>query len=118
MAKHGISADSPSTTTTPISKYSTQKSYGSTPQRSVPQKYGLSATPQKMLQVPVQKIIPFVVSAAKEVNGEVGILREQSLTSVDSKMDSITSNDSDEKVAPKKDLVMQNSVRVTAQDTP
>ena len=71
-----------------------------------------------MLQFPVQKIIPFVVYPAKEVNCEVGILREQSLRSVDSKMDSITSNDSDEKVAAKKDLVMQNSVRVTAQDTP
>ena len=64
LAKYGISADSPSITTTPISKYSTQKSYGSTPYKSVPQKYGVSASPHKV-QVPVQKILPFVVSPAK-----------------------------------------------------
>ena len=61
--------------------------------------------------------MPFVVSPAKEAS-EVGILREQSLSSVDSKMESITSNDSDEKVAGKKDKVMQNSVKGAAQDTP
>lgn len=94
IAKHGISVDFPSTTATPISKYSTQKSYGSTPQRSVTQKFGVSASPQKV-QVPVQKILPFVASPVKEVS-EIGILREQSLSSVDSKMESITSNDSDE----------------------
>ena len=116
LAKHGISADSPSSTTTPISKYSTQKSYGSTPYRSVPQKSGASASPQK-LHVPMQKILPFVVSPAKEVS-EIGVLREQSLSSVDSKMESITSNDSDEKVPGKKDKVMQKSVKVSAQDTP
>jgi hypothetical protein len=65
----------------------------------------------------VQKILPFVVSPAKDVS-EVGVLREQSLSSVDSKMESITSNDSDEKVPGKKDGVMQNSVKVAAQDTP
>jgi hypothetical protein len=65
----------------------------------------------------VQKITPFVVSSAKEAS-EIGIIREQSLSSVDSKMESITSNDSDEKLPAKKDKVMQNSVKFAAQDTP
>ena len=66
--------------------------------------------------------MPFVVvSPMKEVSGEIGILREQSLSSVDSKMESITSNDSDEKAPDKKDKVkvMLNSVKGTAAlDTP
>ncbi len=72
------------------------------------------------MQVPAQKIMPFVVSPVKEVS-EIGILREQqSLSSVDSKMESITSNDSDEKVADKKDKVKgkQISAKDIAQDTP